>query len=292
MRQHVLITGSTLLLLIACGGGGKTPETTAGAEQPEVAAHAAGGEAPTAQAQDKEQTKSNEFVVKMRDTPQGTAPSTTSKLKPTRTEAALKFTVIDKDKGPIPGIIVALTGAAGKKFYTAETDAEGYAEVLVPAGQKYDLAYLSLGRRDIGAQVTVASEPNQTLRLTLRYKRYDPPPTAGPEPRFVLEGVTFDSGKATIRPESFPQLDGVVEYMTYKTSSRIQISGHTDSQGNPKQNKALSQKRAEACRDYLVQKGIDKNRIEAMGYGDERPLATNDTEDGRRTNRRIEATEL
>ncbi|MFI5301922.1 MAG: OmpA family protein, partial [Polyangiales bacterium] len=81
-------------------------------------------------------------------------------------------------------------------------------------------------------------------------------------------------------------------YLTHKKSARIEISGHTDNVGNPKTNKALSEKRAQACRDYLISKGIDGARVQAIGYGDERPIAPNDTEDGRQKNRRIEATEL
>ena len=72
-----------------------------------------------------------------------------SKIKPTRTEAALKFTVVDKVKGPIKGIVILLTNPKGKSYYTDETDAKGYTEVLVPVGRKYDLVYLSLGRRKI-----------------------------------------------------------------------------------------------------------------------------------------------
>jgi outer membrane protein OmpA-like peptidoglycan-associated protein len=214
-----------------------------------------------------------------------------SKIRATKSEAAVKFTVVDKDKGPIQGIIIALTAADGKKYYTEETSAQGYAELLVPVGQSYELVYLGLGRRDVAAKVTVTDEPNQNLRLTMRYKRLDPP-AATPEPRFVLEGVTFDSGKTTIREDSYSRLDGVVEYMTHKKSSQIEISGHTDNAGNAKANKLLSEKRAQACRDYLVSKGIDASRIRAVGYGDERPVAPNDTEEGRKQNRRIEATEL
>jgi outer membrane protein OmpA-like peptidoglycan-associated protein len=299
MRHHVSIALSTLVL-VACGGGSAAPGGAPAAEPAAAAAPAAGGETAAAPAEssggsadpDAEQNDSGEFVLNTRETPKDAARSSSAKLKPTRTEAALQFTVVHKEKGPIRGIVVSLTGADGKKFYTEETDAEGFAEVLVPNGQRYDLVYLSLGRTDIAANVTVTNEPRQTLRLTLRYKRDEPPPGAAPEPRFVLEGVTFDSGKATVRPESFPRLDGVVEYMIYKTSARIQISGHTDNQGNAKTNKALSLKRAEACRDYVVAKGIDKSRVEAVGYGDERPIRPNDTEEGRQTNRRIEATEL
>jgi outer membrane protein OmpA-like peptidoglycan-associated protein len=209
-----------------------------------------------------------------------------SKIVPTKTEAAMKFVVINQDKGPVKGVVVVLTSPTGEKFFTDETDAEGYAETLVPVGQKYELTYLSLGRKDVAASVTVTNEPKQSVKLTLRYKPRPPPPP------FVLKGVTFDTAKATIRPESYPQLDTVAEFMTHKKSARLEISGHTDNQGSAKTNKALSERRAMACRSYLISKGIDGSRITAIGYGDTRPVAPNNTEEGRQQNRRIEAIEV
>jgi outer membrane protein OmpA-like peptidoglycan-associated protein len=212
--------------------------------------------------------------------------ATASKIAPTRTEAAMKLFVVDKDKGPVKGVVIFLTGPDKTKYYTDATDSEGYAEVLVPVGQRYDVTYLSLGRREIAATVPVADEPNQSVKLTLRYKR-----EVAQRP-FILTGVNFDTAKATIRPESFPQLDAVVEFMAHKKSARVEISGHTDNVGNAKANKTLSEKRAQACRKYVVSKGIDGKRLDAIGYGDERPIAPNDTDEGRQTNRRIEAKEL
>jgi OOP family OmpA-OmpF porin len=209
-----------------------------------------------------------------------------SKLKPTRTEAAMKLFVVDKDKGPIKGVVIFLTGPDKKKYYTEPTDSEGYAEVLVPVGQRYDVTYLSLGRREIAATVPVDDEPNQSVKLTLRYKR-----EVAQQP-FVMAGVNFDTAKATIRPESFPHLDTVVEFMAPKKEARVEISGHTDNAGNAKANKSLSEKRAQACRNYIVSKGIDKKRLDAIGFGDERPIAPNDSDEGRQKNRRIEAKEL
>ncbi len=210
-----------------------------------------------------------------------------SKIQATKTEAAIKFFVIDKEKGPIKNLVIALTAPGGDKYYTDETNAEGYGEVLVPVGQKYDVTYLSLGLRgDIATTVTVSDEPKQNIKLTLRYKRQPPPPP------FVLKGVTFDTGKATIRPESFSLLDIVADFMARRKSARVEISGHTDNAGNKKTNKALSAKRAQACRAYIAAKGIDAVRIDAVGYGDERPAAPNDTDEGRQKNRRIEAREL
>jgi outer membrane protein OmpA-like peptidoglycan-associated protein len=296
MRHLAPITISALAFVFACGGGQTTPTPSAASE----ASAASGGEAPATTAEASAApaqgptSDPNEFAVHMSDTPKDGAVAPVSKIKGTRTDAALKFFVVDKEKGPIGGIVVSLAAPDGKKYYTDETNPEGYTELLVPIGQKYDVVYLSLGRRDIAASVTVTNEPNQNIKLTLRYKRYDPPKQtpAAPEPRFVLEGVTFASGKAVINPESYPRLDAVVEYMTYKKSARIEISGHTDNQGNPKTNKALSEKRAQACRDYLIGKGIEGSRIEAHGFGDERPIAPNDSDEGRQLNRRIEATEL
>jgi outer membrane protein OmpA-like peptidoglycan-associated protein len=266
------------------------PPAVSGAAQPVLATTSVtGSEIPTGD--------NNEFVLKKAETDKAAPPATASKIKATKTHAAMKFTVLDKDTGPIKGVVISLTDADGKKFYTEETNDAGYAEVLVPNGKKYDLVFLTMGRKDIAASVNVDSTPNQNNKLTLRHKRYSAPPLTAKNakndvPRFVLTDINFDSGKSTVRPDAKPQLDSVVEFLTHKPKLRIEISGHTDSVGNPTNNKALSLKRAQACRDYIVSKGIDAKRIEAVGYGDERPIAPNDTDEGRQKNRRIEATEL
>jgi outer membrane protein OmpA-like peptidoglycan-associated protein len=236
----------------------------------------------------------NEFVLqnsKDAKTPPGTkaaAGAHASKITPTKTEAAVKFFVIEKDKGPVKGVVICLGSPAGAKYYTEETDAEGYAEVLVPVGQKYDVTYLSLGlaRGDIAATVMVTDEPKQTIKLTLRYKRLPPLPP------FVLTGIVFDTAKAIIKSESLPKLDVVYEFMRLKKSARVEIAGHTDNVGKPKANKTLSAKRAEACRAYLVSKGIDGSRILTVGHGGERPIVPNDSDENRQKNRRIEVVEL
>ena len=228
----------------------------------------------------------HEFQLQDTHTAKGAHGATASKLAPTKTEALMKLFVVDKDKGPIKGVVIFLTGPDKTKYYTDATDSEGYAEVLVPVGQKYDVTYLSLSRHEIAASVPVADEPNQSVKLTLRYKR------EFAEQPFIMAGVTFETGKAAIRPESFPHLDMVVEFMAHKKTARVEISGHTDNVGNAKANKTLSEKRAQACRNYIVSKGIDKKRLDAIGFGDEHPIAPNDTDEGRQKNRRIEAKEL
>lgn len=299
-----LITLATVACwtLFACAGPQRPPQPPAPEEKapPSVGASHPASVAASPEAEkppdEPPTTTGSAFALtgtKTARTAQGVSPS---RIKATKTEAAMKIFVIDKDKGPVPGIVVVLTAPDGTKYYTEETDALGYTEVLVPIARTYELVFLSLGRKDIAATVEVADEPNQNVKLTLRYKRHNLPapeePSDRPKPGLVLQGVNFDTGKASLRPESFAQLDGVVEYMAHKKSARIEISGHTDNVGNPKTNKALSEKRAEACRDYLVSKGIAPDRIEAVGVGDEQPIAPNDSEEGRQKNRRIEAKEL
>jgi outer membrane protein OmpA-like peptidoglycan-associated protein len=227
-----------------------------------------------------------EFQLRDSDAAKGAHGATKSKIVATKTEAAMKFFVTDKESGPIKDVVICLTSPTSTKYCTDETDADGYAEVLVPVGQKYDVTYLSLGGGDIATTVTVTNEPKQNIKLTLRYKR---PPARAP---FVLKGVNFDTGTAVLRHESALRLDLVVDFMKRRKSAVVEISGHTDNVGNSKTNKALSLKRAKACRDYLVSEGIDGNRITAVGYGGDRPAFPNDTDENRQKNRRIEVVEL
>lgn len=292
------------LLLLACGGPAASSNPSTGNETSDSASQSADSDG-----KGTEGSSSDEFKTKHSTTAGSAHGVSPSKIKATNTHAAMKFFVVDKSKdAPVEGIVIAMQGPDGKKHYTGETDALGYGEVLVPVGQDYEIVYLSLGEKDINAKVTVSGDPRQNIKLTLRFKRWVdtrvaavPPtpdaepsaePAEKPKPVFRLEGVTFASSSSELLPESFERLDTVVEYLTYKKSARIEVSGHTDNTGNKRKNKALSEKRAQACRDYFISKGIDGDRIEAIGYGDEQPVASNDTKEGQQTNRRIEAKEL
>lgn len=276
MKRSIVVT--VLFGVFACGGsqrGESTPPKRTGGDP----AGADNGP-PSTDAGGRAPSDAGEFAVNEAD--KSTRPKQ-AKLKATDTEAALRFFVIDKQKGPIEGIVVSLASPTGKTYYTEETDKDGFAEVLVPIGQTYDLVYLSLGRRNVAAKVQVRNEPRLNLKLTMRYEREEPTKP------FVLDGVQFATGKAIITPDSFARLDDLVEYMTHKKNARLEISGHTDDAGKKAANKKLSQERADAVRDYLVSKGIEADRMRAVGYGDEKPIAPNDTSEGRQKNRRIEA---
>jgi len=137
--------------------------------------------------------------------------------------------------------------------------------IVIAAIASLTLAACEGGGPPVESPETVATDPGESDDFVLRDSAgtAKAAPGALDAPRFVLDGINFDTGKATVRPESFPRLDGVVEYLTYSGRSRIEISGHTDNVGNKKSNRTLSEKRAKACREYMVSKGVDGDRIEA-----------------------------
>ncbi|MBK6672441.1 MAG: OmpA family protein [Proteobacteria bacterium] len=100
--------------------------------------------------------------------------------------------------------------------------------------------------------------------------------------------VFFDTNSANIKPESYPDLDRVVSFMTTAvTSATGVIEGHTDSVGNDDYNLKLSQRRADAVRQYLLDKGVAAARLESKGFGETQPVSDNATADGRAQNRRV-----
>jgi len=108
----------------------------------------------------------------------------------------------------------------------------------------------------------------------------------------VLEGVTFENDSAQLEPESVATLDSVAASLVAWSEVRVEVEGHTDSTGSDAYNLELSQRRAEAVRDYLVGKGVDAARLAAKGYGETQPITQNDTAEGRARNRRVELKKL
>ncbi len=105
----------------------------------------------------------------------------------------------------------------------------------------------------------------------------------------AFENLQFETGKAVIKDVSFESLDKLAALLVKKPEWKLKITGHTDSQGNAQNNMVLSKKRAEAVSAYLISKGIDaENRIIVAYFGEEKPIADNDTEAGRQKNRRVE----
>lgn len=109
---------------------------------------------------------------------------------------------------------------------------------------------------------------------------------------FRLNNVFFDFDKYNLRPESYVELDRVVKFLQDYPNVEIEMSAHTDSRGSDAYNITLSDNRAKSVREYILSKGITVNRIVSKGYGETKPVATNDTDEGRQLNRRVEFTIL
>jgi OOP family OmpA-OmpF porin len=108
----------------------------------------------------------------------------------------------------------------------------------------------------------------------------------------ILEGVHFETGKAELTPDSHTILTGVAESLVANEEIRVQVSGHTDNTGSAAVNKRLSRARAEAVRQFLIDKGVAPERLTARGFGPSRPVASNRTAEGRAQNRRVELQRL
>ncbi len=100
--------------------------------------------------------------------------------------------------------------------------------------------------------------------------------------------INFDSGKSTIKKESFPVVEQIIEMMKLANEINLSVEGHTDSDGSNESNLNLSEARAKAVVDAIVNAGIKKSRLTSVGFGEEKPIADNNTEEGKSKNRRVE----
>jgi outer membrane protein OmpA-like peptidoglycan-associated protein len=105
---------------------------------------------------------------------------------------------------------------------------------------------------------------------------------------FMALYINFDTNKATVKPDSKPIIDEMVTLLKGNPDLKVSVEGHTDSTGTPAKNKTLSQERAQSVVNALVGAGIDKKRLNAVGWGQDNPIADNRTEEGKAKNRRVE----
>ncbi len=160
--------------------------------------------------------------------------------------------------------------------YTADSDGDGVSDFFdkcpgTPSGVKVDGA---------GCPLAVAPAPVTKVFVTEEDRKIV---------REAIRNLEFDFGKATIRAHSFTSLNRVAQLLIDKNFS-LKLAGHTDNVGSNDANMKLSKARAESVKNYLVDKGANASRIEATGYGETQPIATNKTAKGRQQNRRVEFT--
>ena len=168
---------------------------------------------------------------------------------------------------------------------------------VLPSGDK-DSTILKVTRNGVEVWVQVSTIFYDTARDYILYIvertpmqqviRADAIAAAIDKDGFVAVDIHFATAKAEILPESQPIIDEIVSLLKNRPNLRIGIEGHTDDSGNPAANKTLSNSRAKAVAEAIAAAGISSNRLEPVGYGQERPIADNRTEEGRAKNRRVE----
>lgn len=134
----------------------------------------------------------------------------------------------------------------------------------------------------LSQNITILTTQKDTLFLS---------PTLEPlqtQKNYVLNNIYFKSNSSELEVESYPSLDAIYAMLQANPKVRIQIKGHTDNTGNANKNLILSEARANSVAQYLINKKIDKNRIFVKGFGSQKPIADNNTEEGRYKNRRVE----
>ncbi|MBK6291536.1 MAG: OmpA family protein [Ignavibacteria bacterium] len=192
-----------------------------------------------------------------------------------------------KTNQPVEADIIYEILPEGKEVGRARsTPTTGNYKIVLPAGGKYGFRasapnYLSVNDNLDLSGLTEYTEIKRDLFLV--------PIEAGSVAE--LNNIFFDYKKATLRPESFPELNRITDMLIAAPSMTIEIGGHTDAIASDQYNQVLSEERAESVVTYIVKRGnIDKARLVPKGYGERKPVASNDTDEGRQQNRRVEIT--
>ncbi len=203
--------------------------------------------------------------------------------------AVINGKILDKKTNkPLAKLSTAKVNVEGMSAFIAKIDTvTGAYELKLPLGTTYTVSAGAPNYYPVYETIDIAAEK---ASVTIFRDLVIVPIEVGQSIR--LNNIFFDPGKAILKPESFPELDRVSEFLSNSPQIKIEISGHTDNVGAAATNLKLSQNRAQAVADYVTKKGIEKGRVVAKGYGLSKPVASNATKEGKAQNRRVEFTVL
>ncbi|MES2285249.1 MAG: OmpA family protein [Bacteroidota bacterium] len=155
--------------------------------------------------------------------------------------------------------------------------------VSLPAGKNYGIAIKKQGYLFYSENFNIPeSEAFKEINKNIQLQRF----SVGN--KINLKNVFYDQGKATLKPESLSEINRIVNLMNLNIDIKIEVASYTDSEGSAETNLKLSQARSQSVLDFLFSAGISKENVIAKGYGEADPIASNDTEEGRKLNRRTE----
>jgi outer membrane protein OmpA-like peptidoglycan-associated protein len=198
-------------------------------------------------------------------------------LKPTDKLALLKGVVTNFKGKPLSKEIIMFSNDKTKAIVKVNTDVNGKFELLIPINATYSLKYKNFTTDMEYTKMNVPATKEASYDVAIKI---DPPKD------FVLDNVYFETGKSTLKPNSFKALNDLVEILNIKNTMVVEIQGHTDNVGKEDDNLKLSQERANEVRKYLISKGIAEARVSAKGYGQTMPIAENIDDASKAKNRR------
>lgn len=193
--------------------------------------------------------------------------------------------VVDAGTKKIMTSKVKLQGATDNVVVASILNSSGMYEFKISEAKDYKLSVEAEGFMFVNETITLEGEADQEkiAMKIIEMRKLEVGLVS------VLRNIYFEFNRATFKQDSYNELNKLERMLQQNTAMNVEIGGHTDIVGTKNYNKLLSQKRAEAVKDFLTKKGIDSRRITAMGYGSAKPLASNDDEeDGRELNRRVE----
>ena len=208
-------------------------------------------------------------------------------------DVMLKGTVRDYETGDIlANSIVEIHNAEDNKLVARLTSnssgnyeynfKQSNRKLYVVSAQKEDYIYKT-------EKVSVPEAITKTQVISQNFDLKQPRKVGKESPAYVLRNIYFDYDKSTILPKSIVELEKLEKMLKNNSTWTVEIGGHTDNRGSDNYNKRLSLKRAQAVVKYLIARKIASNRLIPVGYGEEKPIASNDDEkDGREINRRTE----
>jgi outer membrane protein OmpA-like peptidoglycan-associated protein/Tol biopolymer transport system component len=200
----------------------------------------------------------------------------------------LSGTVLNQQTGKVPedAYVTYEDLSNGKVLGQAKPDpTTGKYKLVLPYGKNYGITAKAKGLIPTSTNLDLTTVRGRYLELDDRDLSMVPLVKGNTA---TINNLFFDLGKATLKPESEPELKRILQVMKENTALVIEISGHTDNTGSDEINNKLSIERANAVRENLLKGGIDQARIKTKGYGKSKPKADNATEEGRQINRRVE----
>ena len=167
-------------------------------------------------------------------------------------------------------------------LYSTTSSRDGSYALIVPSTKIYSIEVDAKAFVNISERLDIHTFEMNTLEMNFKLQPVEVGAVVN------LKSVLFELGKTNLLKESFEELNVVVDFLNANPSVVIALEGHTDNRGDVKKNLELSQQRVDKIKSYLITKGINQRRIKGKGYGGSRPIATNDSEEARRLNRRVE----